>query len=421
MYRTNNSTLKTSYYVILLFMVSLFLINPLLAIFVSLPIYSIFLPNKGSINRKLYLIFFEIQLVFLALLLTAKDITTGTHNDIAVYLSMFSSYGDSIDSAVRIGLQYIGSFDYFFIITTYALERIFDNPGLVLFVWVFITLSLTAYSLINFLQKEALIAYAFILSNINLFVLFGNAIRQAFSLGILALLILLLSEESKTKDNEIKLWIAFILGLLSHNSFIIFLPLLVFKRIVFRLNVKHLILGLIISIPSSLLTIYFLRAIASVLPFSVRQLDYYNPTEAFSSTSFLLSLVICIFTLLFSYLIPKKNNRKLVNSTTFCILISIACIHFNYTRIYAYILIVTSIQFGMIPSFFSKTQQVLVKLFLLLICLVLGILFWTVWFEQFGNYHFGSSLTELLTFTLRDYIERINDYILTALSYRTLI
>lgn len=412
MYRNINSKYWISYYILFLFMALLFLVSPLLTLFVSLPIYSTFLPNKRSINRKIYLLFFEIQLVFLALLLTAKDITTGTHNDIAGYLRMFSSYGDSIDSAFVAGLQHIGSFDYFFIITTYALEHIFDNPNVVLFIWILITVSLTAYSLINILQKEALIAYAFILSNINLFVLFGNAIRQAFSLGVLALLIFLLSKESRTKTNRIILWFTFILGLLSHNSFIIFLPLLVFRYLIFHLKTKTLIIGLVVSIPSSFLTIYILSAIASALPFGIRQLDYYKPGEAFTSVSFLLSLLVCILTLLLSYLKPKKVNRQLVNLTTLSIIISIVFINFQYTRIYAYMLIATSIQFAMLPYFFSKTQQLLVKFFLLLVCLALGIYFWTVWFEQFGNLHFGSSLSELLTFTLYDYIEKFNDYVL---------
>lgn len=394
----------------------LFLVSPLLTLFVSLPIYSTFLPSKRSINRKLYLIFFEIQLVFLALLLTAKDVTTGTHNDIAGYLRMFASYGNSIDSALIAGIHHIGSFDYFFIITTYALEHVFNNPNLVLFIWILITLSLTAYSLINLLQKEALIAYAFILSNINLFVLFGNAIRQAFSLGVLALLIFLLSRENKTKGNKIRLWIAFVLGFFSHSSFIIFLPLLIFRRIIIQLNTKTLLIGIVVSIPTSFLTIYILSAIASALPFGIRQLNYYKPGEAFTSVSFLLSLLICIFILLLSYLKPKKVNRQLLNSTTLCIIISIIFINFQYTRIYAYMLIATSIQVGMLPSFFSKTQQLLVKFFLLLACLVLGIYFWTVWFEQFGNSHFGSSLSDLFTFTLHDYIEKLDDYVLTASS-----
>lgn len=404
MYQSFN---KTSENITLLLLIVFFLINPLLTLFISLPIYNLFLYfDKNTFKSH---IVFGIQLTFLALLLAGKDTLIGTHNDIETYLKLFESYGNNIQDAVKIGLQYIGAFDYFFILCTFALENIFNNPKIVLSIWILMAILITIYSLIKILGREAFLAWGFIIGNINLFVLYGNAIRQAFSMGVLGLLIWVICHKNKT--NKIEEWIVFTLGLLSHNSFIIFLPLLISKYIRFILNLEPIILSITVfaSIPFSLITRSIAIQIFSLLPFNIRYLNY-ESQDYFTSGTLILSLLICVLITTFYYFKPKQVNKKLFNVLMLSMIICVLLSAIIYSRIYGYILIISSIQLALIPSFFSNQEKPLVKVFLFLNFLILGIFFWNTWFDKFGNSHFESSIGELLSFNIYDYILKWNHY-----------
>lgn len=388
----------------LMFVVGIFVFRPVFGLF-AIQVFLFVFSLRHRIWRG-----FALEVVvaaFLAALFVTKIPGLGTHNDLPAYLQVFESYTANIVFSYTRATAAFGAAEPLFAFGTYLLQMITGNAYVTMFSWIFFSLLVLFTGLIRVSGRWGYLSIFFMLGNVNLFVIYGSAVRQSLALGLFVWTIHGCLNGVSLKRRVFP-WLT---GVASHLSLILLGPILF--RHVARNDRK--IVGISIIGMSFIFLIPFPQVLNSLVGyfFGGRYVYILSYARILS-----ISYIFSAFILFVQYQATVAGKNPLprdvylfnISASVFAIITITAALYFN--RLYPYLLVTTCVQLAFIGQAIVKDLKGLgEKIIFVSISIVQAGFFWRGFLFKKGNRFLYPELNKTININLIEFINDFTEYI----------
>ena len=353
--------------------------------FICYPFFSL-----GDTWKRFFLFVFPLCF-FLAALLASKDINFGTHNDLKTYLKILSFNKDNVFEFLAISASYTGSLEFGFHFLSYLISSIFVDERMSILLYITLALFVLCCTLRKFSGRYWLIGFFLVLANINFFVIYGSAIRQAMAISLFPLLLFFLVRGELIKPSLILV----IMGSFHFSTFV-FLPLLFFRKIKPN-NLTLYFFGVTFFVFIQPVIAKYYEFFVGFLP--DRYSGYVGSSNLILNGNFVFVFFVYFLFYLFALRLGSNWDRKIFNLSSFVLLIFVIFSSVLYDRFFPYILVMSAIHLICISKSFK--QSILGYYIFLIFLFVVGGYFWSIFFSM-GNVYFDGSGLSVIFYNVSD-------------------